>query len=121
MKTWKALIIEDDRDLVEIFSMALQRAGYETEAIYDGDKACTRLDDFIPDLILLDIQLPGISGVEVLEYVRSNPEFEKTRIIVATASPIRVEHLREEADLMLVKPISVSQLTELATRLRPEG
>lgn len=119
MKTWKALVIEDDKDLAEIFSMALRMAGYETEEIYSGDEARSRLDEFIPDLILLDIQLPGISGVEVLESVRSDPQFDRTRIIVATASPIQVEHLREEADLMLVKPISVSQLSELATRLRP--
>ncbi len=120
MKVLKALIIEDDKDLVDIFSVALERAGYETEKIYTGDEACSCLDQFVPDLILLDIQLPGVSGLKVLEYVRSNPRFDRTRIIIATASPIRVEHLREEADLMLVKPISVSQLSDLATRMRPQ-
>lgn len=119
MESYKALIIEDDQDLAEIFSVALQRAGYETEEILTGDLACARLDEIVPDLIVLDIQLPGVSGVEVLEYVRSNPRFDSTRVIVATASPIRIEHLRDEADLVLVKPISVDQLSDLAVRLRP--
>ena len=118
MRTYKAMIVEDDKDLTEIFSIALRRAGYEVEILYTGDEACLRLDDFVPDLILLDIQLPEVSGVDVLLYVRDNPRFENTRVIVATASPNRIEHLREDADLVLVKPISVSQLTELATRMR---
>ena len=58
---------------------------------------------------------PGI----VLLYMREDPRFQNTRIIIVTASPSRIEHLREDADLVLVKPISVGQLTELATRMRP--
>jgi DNA-binding response OmpR family regulator len=118
-RPYKALIVEDDKDLTEIFSFALRRAGYETEILYAGDEACSRLDEYVPDLILLDIQLPEVSGADVLEYMRDNPRFEKTRIIVATASPIRIEHLREDADLVLVKPISVNQLSDLAARMRP--
>jgi len=119
MQTPLALIIEDDRDLVEIYSIALQRAGYEIEACISGDQAQTRLAETIPALIVLDLQLPGVSGMDLFAMIRQDTRLSETRVIIATASPGRIEHQREEVDLILVKPISVNQLRDLAARLKP--
>ena len=113
-----AFIIEDDQDLAEIFTIGLKRAGYEPECIYAGDTALARLKTDVPGLVLLDIQLPEVSGLEILKYLNEDRRFKNTRTIIATANPIQVDHLRDEADLVLIKPISVSQLSSLAARLK---
>ncbi len=61
-----ALIVEDDQDLATLFRHVLDVAGYQTESILDGKEAMERLEEFPPHLVLLDLQLPGMSGVEIL-------------------------------------------------------
>jgi len=112
-----ALIVEDDKNLVEIFSLALQGAGFETEAVRDGREALDRLADVTPTVIVLDLHLPKVSGEEILEYVRSTERLEETRVMLTTADALWGEELREEGDVVLLKPISPSQLRALARRM----
>jgi CheY-like chemotaxis protein len=113
-----ALIIEDDKRLAEIFSLALQKE-FEIEVIEEGHRALARLAELTPALVLLDLHLPNISGKKILRQIRSDERLNGTRIMLATADAVMAELLREEADLVLLKPISVHQLRELAMRLRP--
>lgn len=112
-----ALVIEDDDSLVEIFSEALRRAGFQTEGIQSGILALERLQNSIPAVVLLDLHLPEISGTELLHYMRADQRFNTTRVIIATADAILGESLRDHADLVLIKPISFTQLRDLAARL----
>jgi DNA-binding response OmpR family regulator len=114
-----ALIIEDDGDLSTIFASALAAAGYDTEAIRDGEIAMRRLSSMIPDVVVLDLHLPQVSGKAIMEEIRTDTRLVKTRVIVATADPRVAELLQEEADLVLIKPVSFSQLRDLAKRLIP--
>lgn len=114
-----ALIIEDDPDAATIFSEALQAAGFETEIVRTGDKALKRLAVTTPDAVVLDLHLPHVSGIDILRQIRAEARLAKTRIIIATADPRMAELLRGQADLVLLKPISFSQLRDLAARLRP--
>jgi DNA-binding response OmpR family regulator len=114
------LIVEDDEFLSEIFSKALESADFKTEVIQDGQVALNRLADVTPDVIVLDLHLPHVSGKEILHQIRMLPHLAKTRVMVATADPITAEMLREEAALVLLKPISFSQMRDLAARLRPK-
>ncbi len=114
-----ALIIEDDRSLAAIFAQALQAAEFETEIIQDGRAALERLSDTRPAIVVLDLHLPHISGKEVLNQIRADARLAETRVIIATADPFMAESLREVADLILIKPISFTQLRDLAARLRP--
>ena len=114
-----ALIIEDDPDLSDIFSQALIVAGYETEIIQDGQLALQRLDTAQAVVIVLDIHLPNVSGETILERIRADATFEKTRVIVTTADTVMAELLRDKADIVLVKPVSFGQLRDLASRLKP--
>jgi len=114
-----ALIIEDDPDAATIFSEALQAAGFETEIVRTGDKALKRLAVTTPDAVVLDLHLPHVSGTDILRQIRADARLAKTRIIIATADPRMAELLRDQADLVLLKPISFSQLRDLAARLRP--
>ena len=114
-----ALIIEDEPDAAVIFSMALQQAGYQTEVALDGNEALKRLKVIIPTMVLLDLQLPQVSGKDILKQIRNDPRLAGTKVILATADALRAQSLSESADLILLKPIGFQQLRDLATRLRP--
>jgi CheY-like chemotaxis protein len=114
-----ALIIEDDENLADIFSLALRRAQFEVEIVQEGDKALARLAEVVPAVVVLDLHLPHVSGETILHRLRGDQRLAKTRVILATADAFMAGELREEADLVLLKPISPSQLRELASRLRP--
>jgi len=113
-----ALVIEDDPDAAAIFSEALKAAGFEVEIIETGDKALERLNVTTPAMIVLDMHLPYVAGPEILRHVRADPQLAETQVIVATADPSMAESLHDQADLVLLKPISFSQLRDLAKRLR---
>jgi len=112
-----ALIIEDDEDLSEIFSQALIAAKFETEIIRDGALAQSRLKNVLPDVVVLDMHLPHVSGDVLLEQIRADQRLEKTWVVVATADAQMGESLRGIADLVLIKPITFTQLRDLSSRL----
>jgi CheY-like chemotaxis protein len=112
-----ALIIEDDFDLSEIFSAALQSDGFETEIVRDGKAAIERLAGPAPVLILLDLHLPHVDGPTVLQNIQQTEHFSKTAVIVTTADAQGADSLRGHTDLVLLKPVSVDQLRALAKRL----
>ncbi len=113
-----ALIIEDDEDLASIFAEALQAAQFTTEILADGAAAQRRLKEVVPSLVVLDLHLPYISGEALLRQMRANPAFSGTKVVIASADPITADMLSSESDLVLVKPVSFSQLRDLAQRLR---
>jgi DNA-binding response OmpR family regulator len=112
-----AMIIEDNEDLAIIFAEALRAAGFETETIEDGQKAMERLDASVPAIVILDLHLPQVSGERLLRRIRKDHRFADTRVIIATADPRLADMLKDDADLVLLKPISFSQLRDLAARL----
>lgn len=112
-----ALIVEDETDLAIIFSKALQEAGFETQIVRAGDTALMWLSSTMPQIVVLDLHLPRVSGEEVLEQIRADERLSTTKVIIATADPRMAETLQEKADLVLLKPIGFSQLRDLASRL----
>jgi DNA-binding response OmpR family regulator len=112
-----ALIVEDETDLAIIFSKALQEAGFETQIVRAGDTALMWLSSTAPQIVVLDLHLPRVSGEEVLEQIRADERLLATKVIIATADPRMAETLQDRADLVLLKPIGFSQLRDLASRL----
>lgn len=113
-----ALVIEDDEDLSNIFVKALQEAGFEVEPIRDGKTAQKRLEEVVPQVIVLDFHLPYISGVILLKQIHATEALNKTRIIIATADAEQAEKYRGQATIVMVKPISFSQLRDISARLK---
>ena len=111
-----AFIVEDDAKLNKIASITLQ-ADFEIESFMDGPSAAERLDVCVPDLVVLDLHIPGMNGMEILRKIRSDERLSKTRVILTTADERQAETLREEADIVLLKPVSPGQLRELALRM----
>lgn len=115
-----ALIIEDHPMLATIFENALQAAQYQTEIIYDGEQALNRPLEPVPHLILLDMQLPNISGEEILAWIRSQTQFQDTHIFITSADKISPNRLSYPVDGIFTKPVNFQQLRDLAIRLRPK-
>ena len=116
-----ALVIEDDPDLAEIFSRALQAAGYDVELLRDGLDARQRLRWTVPTLVLLDMHLPRVSGMDLLSQMRRDDRLREVPVVVATADARLGESLAETVDFVLVKPISYTQLREITARLKPSA
>lgn len=113
-----ALVVEDDAYLALIFSTALRDAGFTVTSAVNGKRALGELEDKTPNVILLDLHLPDINGTEILGMLRENKRFADTQIILATADPLLADTYHEQADMVLIKPVSYVQLRDLARRLR---
>ena len=111
-----AFIVEDDPGLGEVFSLSLKDK-FDTEISSNGNTALARLRQIIPAIIVLDLHLPGISGTELLRQIQSDERLVSTRVILCTADAHEANTLREDVDLVLLKPVSPAQLRELASRL----
>ncbi|HEY9153027.1 MAG TPA: response regulator [Anaerolineales bacterium] len=112
-----ALVIEDNFDLANIFAEATKAAGFDTEIIQDGLIAQSRLKESHPSLVVLDMHLPHVDGSVLLSQIRSDASLKDITVIIATADALMGDMYREQADLVLVKPISFTQLRDLTSRL----
>ena len=103
------LIVDDERPIAELIELTLLQAGYRCEIALDGETAADKIETGRYDLILLDIMLPGVSGYELMEYIRPTG----TPVIFLTAKGMladRVRGLRMGADDYIVKPFEPLEL-----------
>ncbi len=120
MNNPRALIVEDDKDVGELYGRVLASLGFETEVIRTGEAALERLAVVVPEVVLLDLNLPPhVSGTDILHQIRADKRLIETRVIVVTGHPDLAETIRDEADLVLFKPVDIGQLSDLVVRLRP--
>lgn len=112
MSTPSILIIEDDRKQRDIFSLALQPT-FEVETCADGLDALSRLHACIPSLVLLDLHVPYLSGHDLLSQIRADERLASTRVVVISADIPAADNIKEQADLVLHKPVSIRQLQDL--------
>ena len=113
----QVLIVEDEPDIAGLIKLTLDRAGSESTVVGTGDAALRAVADRFPDLIILDLNLPTIDGLEVCRIVRSRPNGVHVPIIILTARTSEddcVRGLQEGADDYVTKPFS---LRELAARV----
>ena len=113
-----ALIVEDDRDIVALFRHVLDIAGYHTEIVLDGLEAMQRLESSHPNIVLLDLQLPRMSGVDILTRMRADERMSTIPVVVITAYAPYANSLPVEPDLLLLKPVDINQLSNLVQRLQ---
>ena len=111
-----ALIVEDERDVAALFRHVIDLSGYRTEVALHGQVAVERLFNSQPDIVILDLNLPGISGKEILEMIQKDERLRHTRVIVITAHAHIAASLSVQPDLVLLKPISIEQLTSFINR-----
>jgi len=114
-----ALIVEDDRDIVALFRHVLDLAGYRTEIVLHGKVAAEYLAQSTPDIVLLDLGLPGMSGGEILAMMRADERLKNVPVVVITAHAHLVETLPVAPHLVLIKPVNIEQMSNLIQRICP--
>lgn len=121
----KVLIADDEPDIIEIISYNLTKEGYEIITAKNGMEAFEKTVSFKPDLVILDIMMPKMTGVEVCKLLRSKPEFNNTLIIFLTAlsdESSQIRGLETGADDYINKPISpkvlVSRVNAIFRRIQ---
>ena len=115
-----ALILEDDPKLAELYETVLEQCRYETRIIESGREAQQSLNSIVPSLILLDIHLPYVSGMEILEQIQTNDNFSATTVIVMTADLYTVKELTGQIEHVLLKSHGIARLRDIATRVHPD-
>ncbi len=123
----KVMVVEDEEPLGVLLRYNLESEGYQVEVVTRGDEAELRLQENVPDLLVLDWMLPAISGIELCRRLRMRPETERLPIIMLTArgeESDRVRGLSTGADDYLVKPFStpefMARVKALLRRAKPE-
>jgi DNA-binding response OmpR family regulator len=107
------LVVDDDRDVAQTVELALRRRGFKVMIANSGVEALKVLRRYEPDLVILDVLMPGMGGLEVCRRLRSDPKTENLPIIFLTArgqERDRIEGLRAGADDYLSKPFSLEEL-----------
>jgi len=117
------LVAEDERNLVEALSFLMQRAGYEVHVARDGPATVEMAERLRPDLVLLDIMLPGFDGFAVVEAIRREPGNKLPRIIMLTAKGHEKDRRKALAlgvDDYVTKPFSNRDVVERVKMLLSE-
>jgi two-component system, OmpR family, alkaline phosphatase synthesis response regulator PhoP len=107
------LVIEDEKDIVESLEYNLKKEGYKVSKAYDGINGLRLAEEKIPSLVLLDLMLPGLDGLEVCRRIKRNPKTAAVPVIMLTAKGSetdKVVGLELGADDYIVKPFSIKEL-----------
>jgi DNA-binding response OmpR family regulator len=118
------LIVDDEPGIVAALQFLIEKCGHKAIVAFDGEQAVELIMQIRPDLILLDIMLPGIDGFEVCELVRLNPEWRNTKIIFLTAKADEEDIARGlvlGADAYITKPFSNTEILERVGELLSTG
>lgn len=111
------LVIEDDPDIGSSMVEVLEYLDVYAEWMPDGTRAYQAVVDKRPALVLLDIHLPGKSGLEILDEIRADPRVAATRVAMVTADAYLSKEIKQKADGILLKPYTIDQLNTLALHL----
>ena len=114
------LIVDDEPNIVVPLQFLMEKNGYQALVAQSGEEALEAVSKYSPDLVLLDIMLPGIDGFEVCEIVKLNPEWKHIKIIFLTAKGRDVDIAKGMvlgADEYIAKPFSNKQIVESVKKL----
>jgi|SRR5688572_15624681 CheY-like chemotaxis protein len=106
----KIVVVDDNKDAADTLAVLLRQLGHEVQTAYDGPSAVTIARRMRPDLVFLDLALPGFDGIRVAEEIRADFTFNKTLVVALTGFASDYDRTRAHAagvDLYLVKPVDV--------------
>ena len=120
----RVLVVEDDEEIAQVLQRSLRMEGYEVRTSADGEAALTDADAFSPDLVILDLGLPKLDGIDVARTLRADGDVPILMLTARDAVDARVAGLDAGADDYLVKPFALEELTAriraLLRRREPE-
>jgi two-component system, OmpR family, phosphate regulon response regulator PhoB len=113
MAKQQILVVEDERDIVEVLEFSLRQAGYEAAVARDGDQARARLAQRVPDLVLLDVMLPDVQGTDLCKLLKTTPRTANVPVLMLTARGEEIDRVLAfelGVDDFVTKPFSVREL-----------
>jgi CheY-like chemotaxis protein len=116
------LIVEDEENIVESLTFLLQREGMRTTSVFDGAQAIGAIERLRPDVLILDVMLPGIDGLEILRKIRSTPRMRDLPVVMLTARMQQQDRRRAEeigVNAFVTKPFSNAEVVMTVKRLMP--
>lgn len=119
MNTTPILVVDDDPNALDIVKTYLEASGYSVSTASDGRQALAKLEDVHPALVLLDVMMPGMDGLEVARVVKNHPDLSDTRIVLLTARgdfTDKQKGLHAGADDYIVKPVDLEELGRTVER-----
>ena len=119
----KILIVDDEANIVISLQFLMEQAGYAVDVARTGGEALEKLDAFLPDLVLLDIMLPGVNGFEICQRIRESAAWQHMKVVILTARGRQVEVAKGfalGADAYITKPFSTRNLLEEVQRCLTE-
>ena len=111
----RVLIADDEPNIVMALEFLMEHGGYDVRTVRDGDEALTALEEFRPDLVLLDLMMPKRNGYDVCQWIRATPSLAGTKVLMLTAKgrDVDVEKgLGVGADAYVTKPFATKELVE---------
>ena len=114
MRRRMLLVVEDDEDLRRLYRIALALEGFDVEEAANGFEALIRIDGSLPNLIVLDLMLPHLSGYAVLQEIAASAHTRRIPVVVVTGSPEPLDH--HEVFCVLRKPITSDELITVVRR-----
>ncbi|WP_290498758.1 response regulator transcription factor [Kocuria sp. UBA5001] len=118
------LVADDDPDIRDLVVFKLQQAGYEVRAVEDGTAALGALEDAIPDLVVLDVMMPGLSGLDVLRQIRTMDRLDGVKVLLLTARARDTDvddGYNTGADDYVTKPFSPRELLHRVNSMLGRG
>lgn len=113
------LVVDDNTDNVEILRAFLESRGFAVSEARDGRAALAKMEEVKPDLVLLDVMMPGMDGWEVCRVIKQHPQLGDTKVVMVTAKggfEDKFEGLRSGADDYVVKPVDFKELMDKVER-----
>lgn len=118
IKTAKILVIDDEPEITEIIDTYLSENGFKVFTVNTPTKAIERAKDIKPDVILLDIMMPGVDGYDICQNLKQDPDFSHTPIIFLTGKDKADDmgrSFKSGGDMFIKKPFSCERLLEIVT------
>ena len=113
------MVVDDDQDLAEMLGIVLTGSGFEVDLVNSGDQVMNIFNSHVPDLVLLDVMLPGLNGIEVCKAIREKSMVPIVMLTAKSDSYDVVKGLEAGADDYMVKPFNPSELVaRIKVRLR---
>ncbi|MBF0105008.1 MAG: response regulator [Deltaproteobacteria bacterium] len=109
----KILIIDDEGDLNDIIAMRLTKAGYEIDTATNGPLGIEKAKSFKPDIVLLDINMPGMDGWQVCEQLRADPETKNLNIVILTATREFTKAKKFGVKRVVLKPFNYEEILDV--------
>ena len=123
MQQKKILAVDDERHIVRLIQVNLERAGYQVITAYDGREALKKIEEEHPDLVVLDVMMPYMNGLEALKQIRANPKTRNLPVIMLTAKAQDQDVFQGYSygvDIYLTKPFNPVELLTFVKRIFTE-